>query len=315
MNMAPWLKRFAYASAAGMFLILLMGTLVTKTESGDGCGTDWPLCNGKFIPAYTISSLIEYSHRFVTGVVGLILLVTLILVFRYSKRADAKWYVAGSMFFTVLQAILGAIAVMWPQSSAALALHFGFSLMSFAFTLLLALVFSGKGEALRRGDGSRLSRPVRLAVWGMLVFTYVVVYLGAFVRHTDSLGGCIGWPLCNGQVIPEFGGATTIVFIHRVAAMLLGLYMLMLFLAVRAQAGVQSGVYQAAKWSFVFVIMQIASGGFVTLSIGHDWYLFASLLHTLLISCLFGLMSYWGVLTWRASEQQSIKAYAAPKLP
>ncbi|UUZ84019.1 COX15/CtaA family protein [Paenibacillus sp. P26] len=158
MNINGWLRRFSYASAIGMFLILLMGTLVTKTDSGRGRGTDWPLCNGKFIPAYTIQSLIEYSHRFVTGIVGLILLATMILVFMYSRRKDAKWYISGAMFFTVLQAILGAMAVIWPTSAPVLALHFGFSLLSFAFTLLLALVFSEKAEALRKGDGARLSR-------------------------------------------------------------------------------------------------------------------------------------------------------------
>ncbi|MCZ8516777.1 COX15/CtaA family protein [Paenibacillus filicis] len=315
MNTNRWLKRFSYASTVGMFLILLMGTLVTKTNSGAGCGTDWPLCNGKFVPAYTITSLIEYSHRFVTGVVSLILLATLILVFLYSGRKDAKWYVSGAMFFTLLQAVLGAMAVIWPTSAPVLALHFGFSLLSFAFTLLLALIYSGKGEAMRLGDGSRLSRGVRVAVWCSLAAAYIVVYLGAYVRHTDSLGGCIGWPLCNGAVVPELQGATAIVFTHRVAAAVFGIYLLLLYIAIRSQAGTQSSVTQASKWSLILVVLQILSGGFVTLSIGYDYYLFASMLHTLLISCLFGVMCYLGVLTLRSSEQENIQAYAAPKLP
>jgi len=40
MTMHHWLKRFSFASMIGMFLILLMGALVTKTESGAGCGDD-----------------------------------------------------------------------------------------------------------------------------------------------------------------------------------------------------------------------------------------------------------------------------------
>ena len=33
-----------------MLLILLGGALVTKTESGMGCGRHWPGCNGQLIP-------------------------------------------------------------------------------------------------------------------------------------------------------------------------------------------------------------------------------------------------------------------------
>ncbi|AFC28055.1 cytochrome caa3 oxidase [Paenibacillus mucilaginosus 3016] len=315
MNIQKRLKQLSFASMAGMFLILVMGALVTKTESGRGCGDDWPLCNGKFVPAYTIESFIEYSHRFVVGVVGLILLATTILVFLYSKRKDAKWYVGGAMLFTVLQAILGAMAVVWPQSSAVLALHFGFSLLSFAFTLLLYLVFTRFGEAMNQGGRTRLSAGIRWAVWGVLIYSYVVVYLGAFVRHTEAVGGCIGWPLCNGEVIPEMVGGTTVVFIHRVAAALLGLSILALFLFIRTQASPGSAVYRAALYSLVLVILQILSGGFVTLAIGYDIYLVASLLHAVLVSCLFGVLCYLGITSLYTAEQSKLQAYAAPRLP
>lgn len=74
-----------------MFLILAMGALVTKADAGRGCGDEWPLCHGKFVPAHTISSFIEYSHRLVVGIVTIILIATFILVFRYVKRKDAKF--------------------------------------------------------------------------------------------------------------------------------------------------------------------------------------------------------------------------------
>jgi cytochrome c oxidase assembly protein subunit 15 len=311
MNLQQWLKRFSFASMYGMFLILVMGALVTKTESGRGCGDDWPLCNGKFIPAYTIESIIEYSHRFVVGVVGIILLITMVLVFVFSKSKEAKWFISGAMLFTVLQAILGALAVIWPQSSAVLALHFGFSLMAFAFTLLLALVFTRFGSSLAAaGAPSGLSTGVRWGVALTLLYSYAVVYLGAFVRHTESSGGCIGWPLCNGEVIPEMIGPTRIVFAHRVGAIILFLFILWLFLAIRTQLDRQHNAYQAAKWAVILVVLQIFSGAFVTLSMGYDWYLIASLLHAVLISCLFGILCYLCVLALRVKTSNR-QAYGA----
>jgi len=296
MNRQKWLKWSSFASMYGMLLILIMGALVTKTESGRGCGDDWPLCNGKFVPAYTIESIIEYSHRFVTGIVGMILLVTLILVLRYSTRKDAKWFVSLAMVFTVLQAILGAMAVMWPQSSATLALHFGISLVAFALTLLLALVYTRFGSMLSETKQS-LSPGIKWAIWIITIYCYGVVYLGAFVRHTNSAGGCIGWPLCNGQVIPELSGATLIVFIHRLGAVLMLLLLLWFYFTVKKQMGDKGNVVQAGKWALIFVLLQILSGGYVTLSMGYDWYLLASMLHTILISCLFGILCYLCVLT------------------
>jgi cytochrome c oxidase assembly protein subunit 15 len=299
MNLQKWLKGFSFASMYGMFLIIIMGALVTKTESGRGCGDDWPLCNGKFMPAYTIESIIEYSHRFVVGVVGIVLLIAFILVWLYGQRKDAKFFVSGAMFFTILQALLGAMAVKWPQSSSVLALHFGFSLMAFAFTLLLSLVYTRYGSKLS-GSAASLSSGISWGIFSITLYSYAVVYLGAFVRHTESSSGCIGWPLCNGSFIPELVGPTRVVFAHRLGAALLFILIAWLFIAIRLQRQQQDNLYQAAKWALVLVIMQIFSGAFVTLVIGYDMYLLASLLHAVLVSCLFGVLCYLCVLAFQA---------------
>ena len=55
------LKWLTLLTCIGMFLVLIAGVIVTKTDSGRGCGDDFPLCNGKFVPAYTLESIIEYS--------------------------------------------------------------------------------------------------------------------------------------------------------------------------------------------------------------------------------------------------------------
>ena len=44
------LKWVSILTTVGMFLVLIMGALVTKTGSAEGCGNTWPLCHGKFAP-------------------------------------------------------------------------------------------------------------------------------------------------------------------------------------------------------------------------------------------------------------------------
>lgn len=311
------LKRLAVATCIGMFLVVIMGALVTKTESGLGCGNEWPLCNGRFVPSYSIPSIIEYSHRFVSGIVGLLVLATLIAVWRKVKRRDARLYAASTFFFTMLQAALGALAVKWPQSPPVLALHFGFSLLAFAGTLLLVLALrqydpgrSPQAELERfrlavRDLASR-SRPgavFRNAVWGITLYSYAVIYLGAYIRHTESSGGCAGWPLCNGQLVPELSGATGIVFLHRIGAVLL--LVLSAWLAYAAKRSEQPKEIRAASaWALYFVLLQILSGAFVTWTLGYDWFLMASLIHAVIIAGLFGTLCYLSVLMLHVKRGQ-----------
>ncbi len=299
-------KWLAAATSIGMFLVLVNGALVTKTESGRGCGDDWPLCNGKFVPAYTLESMIEYSHRAVTGIVGILVLLTFIAVYRaYGKRSEPLVHASGIAFFTVLQAILGAMAVKWEQSSAVMALHFGFSMIAFSFTVLLLLVIrrGRPGAASVQPDAAALHvvRPgFRLLVWGSAVYSYAVVYLGAFVRHTDSSGGCDGWPLCNGEVIPELSGATGIAFIHRVGALLMLLLLIWLAAYANRTYPQNSEIRKLSNLTLLLVILQVISGAFVVLTLDSaNWYVLASLVHTAIIAVLFSVLSYLSIRAWQ----------------
>jgi cytochrome c oxidase assembly protein subunit 15 len=302
------LKGMALLTAIGMFCVLLAGALVTKTESGRGCGEDWPLCNGKFIPAYTIESMIEYSHRAVSGIVGILVLVTVIWVWRVVReRKDIRLYAISALFFTVLQAILGAMAVIWEQSNAVMALHFGFSLVAFASTLLLAIAIwrihlpaHPSGWGLAYTQGLSVTKGFRNLVWVTTVYSYVVVYIGAYVRHTDSGGGCEGWPLCNGQVIPEWLDATIIAFFHRLAALaLLLLTLWMVYKALRNYMEIRS-IRIAGLITGGLILLQVISGGWVAFTMGNEnLYLFTSLLHNVIVSGLFGILCYLSVLVWQ----------------
>src|SRR5215471_1924531 len=117
-----WLGALA---AAGMLLVLVMGARVTSTGSAQGCGRNWPLCNGKLVPDFTFAAAIEFSHRAVTGVEGLLIVALFVAVLALYRSHRPIQVLAPLMLgFLLLQAGLGAWAVMEPQSPAVLALHF-----------------------------------------------------------------------------------------------------------------------------------------------------------------------------------------------
>ncbi|RIX53043.1 heme A synthase [Paenibacillus nanensis] len=300
-------RAFAVAACIGMLLVLLAGALVTNTESGRGCGDDWPLCNGKFIPAYTFESMLEYSHRVVSGLEGLLVLGVTIATYRMyrkdrSRYKEPHYYASAALLFTIVQALMGAAAVMWPQSPPVLAIHFGISLVAFAATMLLVIwtyrAKHGNDTKMFAVAPSIMPR----ALW-TAIYCYVVIYLGAFIRHTDSAGGCEGWPLCNGQVVPELEGATGAVFIHRVAALLLAIAVVGLYVHIKKVSPREAGLANAARWVVILIVAQVLSGALLTETVGDESiFIFTSLLHNLIIVALFSLLIDIVIRSWRFRE-------------
>src|SRR5690625_1009020 len=132
--MIKYLKWLSVIATLGMVFVLLGGALVTKTDSGAGCGASWPLCHGELIPSeITPELVIELSHRLVSGIVGIAVLVLSFLSWKHIGHIrEVKFLSFMSLFFLVLQGLIGAAAVVWGQSDFVLALHFGISLISFA---------------------------------------------------------------------------------------------------------------------------------------------------------------------------------------
>ena len=81
---AKHLRRFAAFSlfaALYTFALVVFGGFVRITDSGMGCGDDWPKCNGRWIPEFTFPTLIEYTHRLLGVSIGLVLFGVLVYAF------------------------------------------------------------------------------------------------------------------------------------------------------------------------------------------------------------------------------------------
>lgn len=295
-----YLKWFAVASTIGMLLILLGGALVTKTDSGMGCGRHWPGCNGQLIPdEITAEVLIEFSHRLVTGAVGIFIVILAVWSWKAMGHIrETKFLASMAVFFLVLQALIGAAQVLWGQGDFILALHFGISLISFASVLLLTLLIF---EVDQKFDADKIQIGKRLK-WhtiGVAVYSYIVVYTGALVRHTESGLACGDWPLCRNEAfeLPK-NMFEWVQMGHRAAAAVIIIWLAIIMVHAIRNYKDQRVIYWGWIIAFIIVALQATTGMLVVLT---KLNLYIALLHSLFITLLFGLLTYMILLVSRSS--------------
>jgi heme a synthase len=298
------LKWFAVGTTIIMLFILLGGALVTKTDSGMGCGRTWPLCNGKFVPTeITPELVIELAHRLVSGAGGFMVLALSIWAWKaIGHKRETKFLSVLSFFFLMLQALIGAAAVKWGQSDFVLALHFGISLISFASVLLLTLLIF---EVDKKFDADQLviDKRLKFHTIGVSIYAYLVIYTGALVRHMSASLVCPDWPLCVNSTpsLPD-NMFEWVQMGHRAAAGFIFVWISYItFLAIKHYKN-QKVLYWGWIIAFSLVSLQVMTGALIIFT---RLNLFIALAHALFITCLFGILSYFLMLITRNKKNSN----------
>jgi len=217
-------KRFvtlAWIAAACVYVLIVLGFVVRITGSGLGCGNHWPLCNGRLFPPLSDpGAVIEWSHRLVAGIVSILIVALAVLDWRRSVALVG---------LLVIQIALGAVTVKTELQPLMVILHLGTAML-----LLAALTVAAR-------PGPR--PPVLLGL------TFLTVLLGAVTANVGATAACHGFPLCNGQIVPQGGWLPAIHWTHRLLAYTLTGYVI--WWAARS--------HDRAAWRAVaIVIAQIA---------------------------------------------------------
>lgn len=301
-RLQTFLKWLSVVTSFVLLLVLLGGALVTKTGSGQGCGKSWPLCHGELIPTpLTLETVIELSHRLVSGSAGILVLLLCVLSWLYIGHIrEAKPLAAVSFLFLLAQALLGAAAVIWPQSGAVLALHFGISLISFASVILLTLLIF---EIDKKFDAHALilDKKMKFHIYGITIYTYLVVYTGALVRHEHASLACPSFPLCSkGSPLPtQFHESVQMG--HRFAATLVFVWILYATVLTMRHYKQQRVLFWGWIISLILVTLQAVSGILIVVT---ELNLYVALMHALIISCLFSILCYLVMVATRSKTHK-----------
>jgi protoheme IX farnesyltransferase len=108
---ATFLHRYAILTAAATWLLLIVGSLVTSTDSGLAV-PDWPLSYGTWFPPMVGGILYEHGHRMIAGFVGLLILALALWTWRVEPRRWVRRLAFIALGAVIVQALLGGLTVL-----------------------------------------------------------------------------------------------------------------------------------------------------------------------------------------------------------
>jgi heme A synthase len=232
-------RRLAFTTAFFAYLQIALGGVVRVTGSGLGC-PDWPLCHGRPYPAADVHSIIEYSHRTVGSITGVLVVATVALSWMVFARLRpvVPLLATASLVAIAAEGALGGVVVVNELGSWLVLAHLALAMIILGLLLATAIM----SLPASRGKTVRLAP---LAVAG----TYILLLTGSAVVASGADNSCRSWPLCG-------GGFDAITFLHRGAVLVIGA----LIVYVLTQALVSNVSRAVAMATLAVLAVQVAVG-------------------------------------------------------
>jgi heme A synthase len=186
------LARYAWLVLAWNLAVISWGAYVRATGSGAGCGNHWPLCNGDVLPRSPgAATLIEFSHRFTSGVALVLVAVLVVWTFRACRPGHPARVGAGlSLFFILTEAAVGAGLVLFElvadNATMARAMFMAVHLLN-TFLLLASLSLTGRWLTTGRGLALRGRGRITAAVAAGCAALLLAGASGAVAALGDTL--------------------------------------------------------------------------------------------------------------------------------
>lgn len=218
MNSSPLFRRLAWTATALTLAVIVAGAWVRLTHAGLGC-PDWPGCYGMVTwpdapehveranaewghlrPVDSGKAFREMFHRYLAGLLGLLILSLAVLAWRDRRRVPGQPVVLPSLILALVtfQAILGMWTVTLLLKPAIVTAHLIGGMTTFALLLWLSLRVTP-----RTHRPSLQARAQTGAVALVLVVTAIQIVLGGWVSTNYAALACTGFPACGGEWWPQ----------------------------------------------------------------------------------------------------------------
>ena len=243
-------RRLAVVTAVFAYIQIALGGVVRVSGSGLGC-PDWPLCHGRPYPPADAHAIIEYSHRAVGSVTGVLIIATVVLawVVWRARRPIVAWLATASLIGVLGEGLLGASVVKNELASWLVLFHLALAMIILGFLIAAAVM----AMPASRGIGDPGYRRLAAIAAGA---TYLLLLSGSTVVASGADAACRAWPLCGAGFTPDFGGLNAYSMLHRGAVLLIGA--LLVYVLVRGSR--IPGLAAVSIATLVVLAVQVAVG-------------------------------------------------------
>lgn len=284
------MRRLVLATGIATFALIIVGGVVRVSDSGLGCGpagsgfNGWPFCNGDLVPGVDLNSIIEYTHRVLAVIVGLMILAIAVQAWR--RHRELRLPAGALLALVILQGLLGGATVEENLEEEYVAAHLGVAMLLIGLLIYLHRRVSGAAPV----DGGGRLRGLSLAA---TVLILIAVVAGGYMAGTQNYGRAdyqLGdgahhacgkeFPSCNGEFMP-FGQArlVDIHLTHRAFVYLASLVVIALVVAL-----LRRGIERRRAWLLAGLLgVQLLVGA---LNVWLDEYELLILLHLMLATLL-----------------------------
>jgi heme a synthase len=298
----------ALITLIGLFLVNLIGFVDTKTGSTFGCGEEWPLCNGEWIPSeWDKHVAIEYTHR-VSVLVDMILLFVLTVLSwtRYRDQKEMRIIIGVCFSGFIGESVLGALTVLFDNPPWVLAFHMGMALTSVVgLYLWTGWLYRNEVDPLRHQQEADPAGMKKLGQWAWfaVIYFFFVVYFGAYVSFTGSGSFFQGWPVPT-EPYDIARHALVIDWVHRLSGFVLLLLILRLSVLAYRMRHERKDLWSICRAMLILIVLQFLSGG---LLIYTGLSLAAFLLHVTFPSLVICLLSWLAFKTVPQRRKGALK--------
>lgn len=246
-------KRLAFLTIILTYILIVFGGYVASSESGMGCGPEWPLCNGLMIPVLEGDTLIEFAHRILGAVLAIMTAVLYLSIQKSNQERELGGVSKALMLLLIIQILLGAAVVWLDLPAIIVSVHL---LVAMAFLALLIWIWRRADEQTSRTK-TRNDQSIPNKFKILLVLLLLTLFLGAYIKH-QTFGLACSWLECAYGILPETY-PEMIQTGHRLLAGILAFYIFILtYISIKSkwEAGLQNRLMAAS----VLVLSQIIVG-------------------------------------------------------
>jgi heme A synthase len=247
-------RRLAVVTAVFAYLQIALGGVVRVSGSGLGC-PDWPLCHGRPYPPADAHAIIEYSHRAVGSVTGVLIIATVVMawvVFR-KRRPVVAWLATASLIGVVGEGILGGVVVAQELAPWLVLFHLGLAMMILGFLVATAVMAMPPSKGVTDPVFRRLAFAATAA-------TYLLLLTGSTVVASEADDSCNSWPLCGNGFAFDFTGANAFTMLHRGSVLVVGLLLVYVLVTALRRWRSVDGMGLVARAAIASFALQVAVG-------------------------------------------------------